>query len=1118
MRRDRCLPAAAVLFAVLGAALGGLADRASALHVETPGAVRLTRSATHFHSPGRMWGNDVAFVSNVDLAFNGNNTQQIFVYNHFQWVCQNGTPLPGTEARCPSPPIPFLQQITFGAGEPSNPTVSQSNGTCQLDPNIPCDIDADCGVEGGQCFKDNQWVAFDALGSFAGGTGAQATRRQIFLFNRDTQALIRVTSAVDGDSTHPSVNVQGGIVVFQSTAALTGVPNPSGSEQIFLFERKSGLLRQITFGEAPSVNVTINQGGTMIAFQSRADLLRSGVDTGHHQIFWAEYDKITHTAMVRQLTNGDGDSINPNLGQTSKSVVFESVATNLAGTPGGSQIYRSSQLDTSPITVEQVTFQSAFGDCHYPALSPGADRIVFICDGDPLANGTDGPRAFTLDLDGGTLRQLTGAGQVQGPISHNLGRWFVSLSTTSTLTQEAACGFQLFAIDYYDAEPGHWPAAKAPGELPPDVHPPEGGIDSNVIGKVNFLLQREGAGAPASHVESIQRDGDITAPLLAEGLLPLVIGAPDLATKLNSVRLPEEKISLPPIPVPNVGYLCIVADGDGLGSLDCDGGHMGGTLAITQDHNVSELVDPTCAFGCREGAACQRIWLEGPHQTLCPGECVDAVCEGGFNEGKPCTGNVECRPIDCSGGRYGVCNGPVQANFEGTSRPGEMHINLPVRMTLAREPGIDGVQCTLDDIKVATDLETVLRLTTGGQDTNISDRDNTTDVSLLGERSGAPFDCESLRAGIVLGSQLIGVLPFLDLPTPLGTRDTILQLILDPRIEPNVCDVPCQGPTDCDDGNVCNGTEPCVNSVCRAGTPMVCSDGNPCNGTETCNPVTGCQLGNPIVCTNDDACDGLEECDPETLACLPGEIPDCDDLNPCTADSCDNATGCEHTPVPGSCDDQSACTQGDTCVAGECIGTLKQCTDGNACNGLEECVPATGACVPGVAPVCDNGDGCPDSCDPASGCVEAPCSTSSTPSTPPPLNQPPATGCTNTGIGGLEGALCEIDAILDQLAGPPNGSFRGVHLRRRLSKLAGRARVKVELASRAGNGKAITLLTGADKKLQAFSKKAEKGAGFGRMSDDLMHGLTDRSRTARSIIQGVRALLRGLNPPGGGGR
>src|SRR4030095_16933399 len=123
-----------------------------------------------------------------------------------------------------------------------------------------------------------------------------------------------------------------------------------------------------------------------------------------------------------------------------------------------------------------------------------------------------------------------------------------------------------------------------------------------------------------------QGDGHIPAPLLGEGLLPLVIGAPDLATKLNSVRLPEEKVSLPPIPVPNVGYLCIVADGDGLGSLDCDGGHMGGTLAITQDHNVSELVAPTCAFGCREGAACQRIWLEGPHPHPRPG----ARGDGGF--------------------------------------------------------------------------------------------------------------------------------------------------------------------------------------------------------------------------------------------------------------------------------------------------------------------------------------------------------------------------------------------------------------------------------------------------------------------------------------------------------
>ncbi len=74
-------------------------------------------------------------------------------------------------------------------------------------------------------------------------------------------------------------------------------------------------------------------------------------------------------------------------------------------------------------------------------------------------------------------------------------------------------------------------------------------------------------------------------------------------------------------------------------------------------------------------------------------------------------------------------------------------------------------------------------------------------------------------------------------------------------------------------------------------------------------------------------------------------------------------------------------------------------------------------------------------------------------------------------------------------------------------KLARRARVKIELASRAGNRKAIVLLTGSDKKLQRFIRMAENSASLDRMSDDLMHSLTGRARTARTITQGLRALL-----------
>lgn len=47
----------------------------------------------------------------------------------------------------------------------------------------------------------------------------------------------------------------------------------------------------------------------------------------------------------------------------------------------------------------------------------------------------------------------------------------------------------------------------------------------------------------------------------------------------------------------------------------------------------------------------------------------------------------------------------------------------------------------------------------------------------------------------------------------------------------------CDVPGDCDDGDVCNGTETCQNNLCVAGDPLVCPGG------ETCDPVTGCPGG-----------------------------------------------------------------------------------------------------------------------------------------------------------------------------------------------------------------------------------------------------------------------------------
>jgi cysteine-rich repeat protein len=88
---------------------------------------------------------------------------------------------------------------------------------------------------------------------------------------------------------------------------------------------------------------------------------------------------------------------------------------------------------------------------------------------------------------------------------------------------------------------------------------------------------------------------------------------------------------------------------------------------------------------------------------------------------------------------------------------------------------------------------------------------------------------------------------------------------------------------------------------------------------------------------------------------------ECDDGDPCTADTCNVANGlCISAPLSGaSCDDGDACTAADSCVAGSCIGTPVTCTDNNTCT-TDSCNPATGACV--FAPLsgqsCNDGNGC----------------------------------------------------------------------------------------------------------------------------------------------------------------
>ncbi|HEY3501036.1 MAG TPA: hypothetical protein VGK73_40360 [Polyangiaceae bacterium] len=76
---------------------------------------------------------------------------------------------------------------------------------------------------------------------------------------------------------------------------------------------------------------------------------------------------------------------------------------------------------------------------------------------------------------------------------------------------------------------------------------------------------------------------------------------------------------------------------------------------------------------------------------------------------------------------------------------------------------------------------------------------------------------------------------------------------------------------------------------------------------------------------------------------------DCDDGNPCTADSCREGEGCRHdgSGVTDACDDGNECTSSDVCqgdAAGSCAGeiTSTACDDGNSCT--EDVCNVDGGC------------------------------------------------------------------------------------------------------------------------------------------------------------------------------
>jgi len=235
----------------------------------------------------------------------------------------------------------------------------------------------------------------------------------------------------------------------------------------------------------------------------------------------------------------------------------------------------------------------------------------------------------------------------------------------------------------------------------------------------------------------------------------------------------------------------------------------------------------------------------------------------------------------------------------------------------------------------------------------------------------------------------------------------------------------------CDDGNdctedSCDPAEGCVNDALDG---EFCEDENPCTLSDKCVDDT-CQGGAWDACDDenhctDDSCEGGVGCQHEPVP--DGDESACDDGNPCTEEVCESGN-CENPLLPLDeliiedclCEEDADCTpledenfcngtlvcglevEPPTCLldeetvvtctlpegaAPECnvpvcipetgncsVGHINNdgpCSDGDACTQGDLC--DEGLCKAGGPMECGDGNPCTDdSCDPLSGCVNAP--------------------------------------------------------------------------------------------------------------------------------------------------
>lgn len=311
----------------------------------------------------------------------------------------------------------------------------------------------------------------------------------------------------------------------------------------------------------------------------------------------------------------------------------------------------------------------------------------------------------------------------------------------------------------------------------------------------------------------------------------------------------------------------------------------------------------------------------------------------------------------------------------------------------------DANQCTLDSCVPATGCKHAVQVGATCNDSDVATQDDKCEADGVCAGAKPVSSCDDNNACTIdSGDKAMGI-PCVNTPVNCDDQNGCTK---------DDCDVATgcvhfSTLGQCEDGDACTIGEKCSNGKCAGGAVPDCDDNNGCT-SDTCDPAKGCvhSAMTGVACEDGDVCTSNDKCGASGI-CVSGPVMKCDDLNPCTTDSCDTTKGgCQNIGVSGpACNDGKTGTINDVCVVGVCQGNSIACDDGNKCtfdsgNGpppnctnvqiivcddknlctTDSCDPTTGKCVflpNSVTVACDDGDLCTigDVCT-AGNCVSGP--------------------------------------------------------------------------------------------------------------------------------------------------